>query len=312
MNLTIIESRLPIKIGVVVEGFSEEITTLLKKWAAPFWDIDYSTNYITILTIVPISTDNEVICKNDMCYVGSYNSVAQIVNTIIHHTRITFKLYAMQYGFVNLHSACIVHNDVGILIDAPRNSGKTTVLLEALSTNNFSLVANDQVMLNYKNMLAYGYPATIGIRASTLSHSLQSKIIWYEDDSFFGNKKPIIHITDIASEFNATIYSQIQIKLLINYSKANDYNELRIETNFVDSQEILKSIELPLANAYGNRFMKFYMDLVNKTTPTSHYEAQQSQPKIMLFKVSCGKNQIINLLDKIKDFITELSKNMSN
>ncbi|MCL2079072.1 MAG: hypothetical protein FWH17_04415 [Oscillospiraceae bacterium] len=304
--MVIIESRLPKIFGVVVDGFSVDIANRLKKWVVPFWNTDCLSDYINILTIVPVSTGNEVGYRVGVCYIDSNNSVDKIVSLILHHTRIIFKLCAMQYGYVNLHSACISYNDIGILIDAPRNNGKTTVLLEALSTGDFLLIANDQVMLNHNNMISYGYPATVGLRTSSLSHKLQSKVIRYENDPYVNGKKPIVHIVDIADEFDATICPQAQIKVLVNYSKANNYNELHVKTSFVNGREKLKSMEFPLTTAYRSEVVEYYLGRVSEVVHPIFCKENHDYT-LLLIDVSCGIKQIPNLLEKIKTSIMELS-----
>jgi hypothetical protein len=305
MVLTIIENRLPIKVGVLVERFDDEVTVLLKRWIAPFWNIDYSNNCVTLLKIISTSSNVMATYRDGICYIGNHNSVEKIVDTILYHARIIFKLCATQFGFVNLHAACIAYDNVGVLIDTPRNNGKTTVLLEALSDGGFSLVANDQVMLNYKNMFVYGYPATIGLRTNTLSDNLKSKVIWHENDPFFNDKKPVIHITDIAIEFNSSICPQVQVNVLVNYSKADDFGELCIETRSVDYLEKLRNMEFSLNMAYVNEWIDYYMDIVNKIIPINSY-VYQNQAQIILLSVLCGKNRIIDLLEEIKTTIREL------
>lgn len=303
----ILEKRLDIAYAIkVVDEIGISITKL-KWWLEPFFVISNNLEEEILLATVVVTKTVDMpfsYSETSTFYIDGKMSEYSIYYNVLYVTRAIFKNLATQFGYANIHAGCISCDDIGILIKAKRNQGKTTFILHSLISKKFQLVANDQVMLNETSIKVLGYPAAIGIRNNSCTDIFQNKLVekalWMSKDPYQRNEKPIVHISDISSIFGCCVKEDVIIELILEYEKSVVDDELQIcpltcyKGNFAE-------ILYPLSEIYGGDIFNASIDCLSRAKLNIKPQTIKTfNTEIRLLKVRCGINRINDLLEELK------------
>lgn len=308
----IFEKRLDNIYAIKVEDEIGILTEKLEWWLTPFFVIGNTMKGgVLLATIIVTKTIDTPFSysKPSIFFIDGKMCEDSVYYNIMYVVRSVFKNLATRFGYFNVHAGCISCDDIGILIKAERNQGKTTLILHSLISKKYQIVANDQVMLNETSSEALGYPATVGIRNNSCTDILQKKInekaLWMIKDPYQVNEKPIVHINDLRSVFGCCVKEKIKIGLILEYEKSDLKDELEIITvsnykcNFTE-------MAYPLSEIYGRDIFAASSDclLLAKLNYLSQ-SVNEFGTEIQLLKVKCGMNRINDLLQELQVIVNE-------
>lgn len=288
----------------------------IEYWLTPFFSVQKENSDIFKICS-RIKTKRNIqqnyIYHNNIFYVNSNMTYTKLLYTIMSIIRMVYKYIAFLMGYHNLHGACLKYMDKGILIVAERNQGKTTMILNAIQDKDFLLLANDQVMYsaNGENQLL-GYPAAIGVRKNSCDYEKQKQIdkkaLWFIDDPFQDQLKPVIHIKDLSEIYHCDIVENVKLDIIICYEKSWDRDELVIE----DMGRVvypMSEIELPFEKTYKKELfescrcsVQYY---INNLCNRQEKEQQYSRICIRRINIKCGIDRIRDMLCEIKKMLEE-------
>lgn len=311
----ILEMRLDVAYAIKVVDEIGISTAKLKWWLNPFFMIGSNLEREVLLATVVVTKTVDIpfsYREPFTFYIDGKMSEDSVYYNILYVARAVFKNLATQFGYANIHAGCISCDDIGILIKAKRNQGKTTLILHSLISKKFQLVANDQVMLNGTSIKALGYPAAVGIRNNSCTDIFQNKLIekalWMSKDPYQKNEKPIVHISDLSSIFGCHVKAEVTIGLVLEYEKSTLDDELQIcpltcyEGDFTE-------ISYPLSEIYGRDIFNASLDCLSQAKLNLKSQTIKSfDAEIQLVKVRCGINRINDLLQELQ-YIVHRRKN---
>lgn len=305
--MVIIDNRLGLPYGIQIKTSHNLDENLVNHWVSPFFSVCSDDEQYLLVAIINISIDNlsTVSYQNGEFFIPSCFSSKDILYNIMFLCRSIFKCVAHLQGYQNIHAGCLSSNNKGILITADRNQGKTTVILQALAQNHFSLTANDQLMLNPQSRSALGYPATIGIREGSCRKDLMSQIkdnaFTTTNDPFQRTLKPVIHFKNLQKLLHYGIESQTTIELLVHYQKSHIQDEFcvsELRKNICDFSEL----SFPISSAYSLDLYNSCMECINY-----HHQIPQcpnnicSPGSITELYLKCGSSRIVDMLTFIQE-----------
>jgi len=139
----------------------------------------FKADKINLVDIIVGKTDSNIVFKDLLSKVSINDgkAVKLGVNMLLKKSRHVLyvnlfepllRLVLLSKGFVLLHLAGIARNEEGILISAPPDTGKTTLVLRCLQTNEFALLSDDMIITDGETILSFPKPFTIS------SHTLQA------------------------------------------------------------------------------------------------------------------------------------------
>lgn len=308
----IVEKRLKNAFGIRLDcscGFNIE---RLSYWISPFFLIEEKLSKTTVLLAqinIVNGGKNRYDYLNHQFYVDGSVPEKMIFYRVLSISRIIFKCIAESLGYHNLHAGCLAIGDKGILISAERNQGKTTVILRALQTTMFALVANDQIMYENVSKSVLGYPAVIGIRNGSCSDQQYEKIInqafEMREDPFQNNRKPLIHINALKSILNFDVRDSTRLSLAVIYEKSNIDNELKVSIPFNGVQRII-DVGLPLTKTYSLEDYNACVDSISYYANGFDCIESSSDNLCVLphvIHVKCGLSRINDMLSEIIKYI---------
>lgn len=315
VNMFITDKRIGANFKIQLEVSNRLSYDAIEYWLVPFFCVqkenDFSLNCITkIKTVTNLDTDFMYNYNDDNFYVNADLQLNKLFYTIMSILRMLFKSIASLLGYQNLHAACLVYKDNGILIRAERNQGKTTMLLNALQDEDFSVLANDQVMYSLDCNKALGYPAAVGIRNSSCDTNMQkiinNKALWFIDDPFQEHQKPVVHIKDLSQIYQCKIQESANISILINYEKSMRKEEIIIEK--IGQVEIpISCMLLPFEKTYNEYLLNACLYCVerhiNSYSGIHPQYVCYNNRKILQLNVKCGLLKINEMLSEIKSFL---------
>ncbi len=104
-----------------------------------------------------------------------------------------------QRSVLDLHAAAFVVAERGVLLVGPKQSGKTTLLVDALASGRASLLANDRVFVDtrQKPARASGVPTLVSLRTGTLR--------WFPSlPQGLPERPALLHAAELAAQAGAT------------------------------------------------------------------------------------------------------------
>lgn len=308
--MIIIDKRISANCSVQLEVHNRISCDVLQYWLSPFFCIQNEKVHTShIIAKIEVKTDIEqkYLYYNNIFYVNADMQLNTLLYTLMSILRILFKYTAFLSGYQNLHAACLKYKNNGILVRANRNEGKTTLLLNAVQDEDFLLVANDQVMYSINDNKVLGYPAAVGIRDNSCDIEKQKRIneraLWFIDDPFQINQKPVVHIKDLSQIYQCHIAESANLSILINYEKSMQKEELIID-NIEQTKINLKSLILPFEQTYKDYLLKSCMDAVehymDKDILLQSKDNNDNNTSILQVNIKCGLARINDMLDEIK------------
>lgn len=312
----ILEKRLDVAYAIKVVDEIGISMDKLKWWLHPFFMISNNLEGEVLLATVVVTQNDDIpffYRELSTFYIDGKTNEDSVYYNILYVARAVFKNLATQFGYANVHAGCISCDNIGILIKAKRNQGKTTLILHSLISKNFQLIANDQVMLNGTSIKALGYPAVIGIRNNSCTDMFQNKLIekalWMSKDPYQKNEKPIVHISDLSSIFGCHVKSEVAIGLVLEYEKSTLDDELQISPLTCYEGDFTE-ISYPLSEIYGKDISNASLDcLLQARLNLKSQTIKAFDTEIQLLKVRCGINRIDDLLQEIQYIIVHRRKN---
>ena len=299
-----------VEMGMLGCDISQEI---IEHWLTPFFSVlKENVSMAKIFAKIEIveGIEQDYIYHDEKFFINANLSMKKLLYTLMSILRMLYKYMAFLMGYRNLHAACLKYKDNGILIRAERNQGKTTVLLNAIASGDFLLMANDQVMYNFNKNQLLGYPATVGIRQNCFDNEKQSKInesaLWFIDDPFQSAPKPVVHIKDISGIYQCNIVEKADLKVIINYKKSMQKDELVIS----DMKTVLfplSEMELPFNETYKEELLRNCKDSFNYYLGTDFArrdsEKYINKINIKQIDIKCGIDMIYEMLCEIKTIL---------
>lgn len=305
--MVIIDDRLGFPCGILIKTSHKLDETLVSHWVSPFFRVCSDEEPFCLVAIIntSIGRSSTISYKNGEFFISNCFSSKDILYNIMFLCRSIFKCVAHLQGYQNIHAGCVSRNEKGILFIADRNQGKTTVILQALLQNHFSLTANDQLMLNPQNRLALGYPATIGIREGSCSKALMCQIeenaFKTINDPYQRTQKPIIHFKNLQNILHCGIESQTTIELLVNYQKSPIQEELCISESW-EPISIFHKLTFPISSAYSLDLFNSCMECIDYYHKLpQHPNDFNGTDSILELRVKCGASRIVDLLTFIQE-----------
>ena len=303
-SLYIIDTRLDETLGIKIDCIDKICASDILDWVTPFFTLVTSRSVIKVASVkcANLVDDKEYTYENGIFSLNSNLCKNKLLYNVMSISRLIFKIIASSKGFLNLHALCITHKNKGILFNADRNGGKTTVMLKALRTKKFCLLANDQIMYSCNDRVGLGYPATIAFRRSSyeeLDKRINENALWYVDDCFQTNK-PVIHISKLVEYVDNDIINKSEIFIFVDYKKSQNPETLLFSDHGnlnVNMVELL----LPFRKAYIGIFDSC-LDAVARyyeTTNIQQYcvdDCRPSQTTLRYIDVECGYNKIDEML----------------
>jgi len=282
----------------------------IKDWLSPFFSI-YAyekckfDDFAKIKIVDNISKEYEF--SNNVFFVNAQLKTNILYSTLMSIARMLYKYLAFLKGYQNIHAGCLTCGTNGILVVADRNQGKTTMILKAINDKDFSFLANDQVMYNFKKNHILGYPATVGIRKNSCEIEkqilIENKALWFVDDPFQTQPKPVIRIKDLLKIYKCNIVTSTNLNLVVNYEKSGNSKELTI-SNIGRVQFCDSNIKLPFEQTYKAELVKwckqsvdYYMgrtvrEKVDGNCIERHY--------VINVNIKCGEDRFAEMLREIK------------
>lgn len=310
--MLVLDKRISKTKYIQIDVCDKKLNNEIEMWLSPFFCVTENDDigFVSIATIKDTKLNKEdYTYENNVFWVNNTLDLNHLLYVIMSIVRALFKNVALLYGYKNMHAACFDYYGRGVLINSSRNNGKTTLVLNAIMNKEFSLVANDQVMYNENNNCILGYPAGVGIRNNSVDSSNMEKIrsscLWYIDDPFQKQRKPIIHIKQLSKIFNCQLKDKTELGLFVNYTKSERIDELVIEKSFVNL-EAINNLLLPLDRTYSPKLLESCKATIKNVLCeqlNSKKELQKDYKKAIQFNVKCGINMIENLLGEIKKIL---------
>lgn len=303
----IFEKRLNVAYAIKVVDEIGLSTDKIKWWLSPFFIVDNDLNGEVLLSTVVVTKNVDIpfsYSNPSTFYIDRKMHEDAVYYNILYVVRAVFKNLATQFGYINIHAGCISCGDIGILIKAKRNQGKTTLILHSLISNEYQLIANDQVMFNGTNTIALGYPATVGIRNNSCTEELQKKLIekalWMSEDPYQKDEKPIVHINDLSSIYGCCVKDKVTIRLILEYEKSELSDELEM-CQLTAYPNDFTEMSYPLSEIYGRDIYDASIDCLSRAKLSSVLQsANDFNAEIKLLKVRCGLNRIADLLHELQ------------
>lgn len=312
--MIITDKRISADFNVQLEVHNKISCDVLQHWLSPFFSVQ-NGNVLTshIITKIEVKADIEedYLYYDNTFYVNASMQLNRLLYTLMSILRMLFKYVAFLSGYQNLHAACLKYKDDGILVRANRNQGKTTMLLNAIQDDDFLLLANDQVMYNIDDNRVLGYPAAVGIRDNSCDIEKQKVIneraLWFIDDPFQTNQKPVVHIKDLSQIYQCHIAESTNLSILINYEKSMRKEELIIN-NIGRPQMTINSLILPFEKTYNDYLLESCRHAVehymHKAILLQSKEKNDNNISILQVNVKCGLARINDMLDEIKSILS--------
>ena len=163
-------------------------------------------------------------------------------------------------GGLFLHSSSIVDGDKSIVFIGDKGAGKTTTMLYLLNDYHLAYSSNERTGLMQKNgnIISYGNPARINIRANTLqsNESLKNKI-WdcidhdkykiYSEASLSRNcsERLVVHFSDLEEKLGVKIIPTSKLSIICNliYNK-----EISFKCEKINYLEMKRTLEDSVIN----------------------------------------------------------------
>lgn len=297
---------------------------ILKEWLEPYFRIvpmrTAGIDKYTILQIKIIHSkifirnyDSKLLFYLDkssrVLFLKSSNNNTQDAFIILKIIRCLFKAIFLQHDYVNLHAGAFVLENDAILVTGDRNSGKTTFIINTISTGRFNFLANDQLVINLpknKEFTVFGFPALITVR---LDHkNPTNKII--EESALMSEKNSLGNLIStsvkvapktLTEHFGVKIVSKANPIIIIKYEKSSDPDFLDIKryTN-IPSQLWKTNLLFPLNKAVDKELFKLCKNLnliTNISTPFF------LPGKIPFIQAVCGLDRMNSLLKQITSIL---------
>ncbi|MBC1412430.1 hypothetical protein HB961_04155 [Listeria welshimeri] len=200
---------------------------------------------------------------------------------------------------VYLHAGCVEYYQKGILIIGDKFSGKTTTILNLLSTGKFDYVSNDKVFINGNNISSL--PMSMGVRYGTLSKNKAFIRIFNIKEAEYSlyekNSRVFLSPLKIMDCLNVELKFQSKLSYVLAPKYDSEITKVKYEKTMISIKSLVEKTRI------DNGKSKFYPDLDIEKSQLTDLKEEIYIPQII---ISYNENLVREFTEVIYNWLAEV------
>jgi hypothetical protein len=298
-----------IPFSVVVDGLSQDESSLLTRLVAPYWTTGAPATRSEQISVRIVRENNvrtgiedryRLLTGERMVILFAGTNAKTTVLLVISVVRVILKIAVIAlHGGANYHTCVVDNGGSGVLVTGPRGAGKTTVL-RACAAAHFALVANDQcvVLSHEERLLAVGFPALMAVRPDALSprYRLPTVPVVTAVDKQDGDVRQHYDLPTLAEVNGTTCAAQTSVRLLVSYTRVTGTNMLEAVRAAPD--EWITAATFDLSTAYDPALVAFAAALSSQTADGGSVDVRSALRVVSHYRITCSTDMLRHVPNK--------------